>query len=141
MHHLCVCAHLHAYTHNLLLWKGIQPSEPFFHCLCSSYLDFKLGKRGRKMGGERVPPLSLFNLTKRGGESCSQLPSPEQGLGGTLTVYAVLHLQRAGPCSACGWNWAQEGQVCPLSPSLSRLISHYSLLYNVIAAQICSSKL
>lgn len=86
-------------------------------------------------------PFSLLNLTKRGVGSCSQLFRPEQGFGGTQTVHAIFHLHRAGHVMPVVGTGPRRGRFAPPALSLSRLISHYSQLYNVITAQICSSNL
>lgn len=59
MQHFCVWAHACTHTQFTSLERNTTIRAIFYHCLCSSYLDFKLGKRGRKMGGERVPPFSV----------------------------------------------------------------------------------
>lgn len=56
MHHLCMCVYIYAYTHHFL-GKEYNSRNYFFHC--TSYLDFKLGKKGRKREGERVSPFSV----------------------------------------------------------------------------------
>lgn len=62
MHHFCgyVCAHTCRHTLFISLDGNTTIRNiSFFHCLCGSYLDFKLGKTGREMGRERVPLFSV----------------------------------------------------------------------------------
>lgn len=109
----------------------------FFHCLCGSYLD--LGRQEGKWEGNGYP-ISVFSLSRRGGGSCSQLFTPEQGFGGTRTVHTTFHLHRAGHVMPVLGAGHRRGRFGPPALSLSRLISHYSQLYNIITVQICSSK-
>lgn len=135
---VCVCAHPCACTYFTSLRKAYNHRSCFFFtdpvaAICILSLERGEGKREGK-------EYSL-SLTSPRGEGKPHLFSPQQGSGGTVTVCAILPLQKVLPHSACGWKWAQEGQVCLILPSVSRLISHYSQLYNVITAQIYSSKL
>lgn len=88
------------------------------------------------MERERVPLFSVYPHPKRRG-SCSCLFSPEQGFGGTRTVDAILHLHRAGYVMPVLGTGPWRGRFAPPAQSLSRLISHFSQLYNIITAQTC----
>lgn len=60
MHHFCVCVSTYMQAHTIY-FSGQEYNHKnyfFFHCLYGSYLDFKLGKMGRKMGRERAPLFS-----------------------------------------------------------------------------------
>lgn len=134
MHHLCVCAH----TQFTSLERNTTIGTIFFTASVTAIWILNLGRGEGKWEGKGYP-FSLFNLTRRGGESCSQLFSPEQGFGGTLFMQFCI-CKKQGLVVLVAGIGPGRGRFAP-SLSLSRLFSHYSQLYNVIAAQICSSKL
>lgn len=71
MHHFCVdvCAHTCKHTPFISLGRNtIIRNISFFHCLCGSYLDFKLVKTGREMGRERVSLFSVYPHQERRGK-------------------------------------------------------------------------
>lgn len=141
---MCVCARTCTHTQFTSLERNTTIRTIFFFTACVAATWILSQGRGEGKWEGKGCPRSLFNLTRRGGESCSQLFGPEQRFGGTLTVHAILRLQRAGRLVVlvAGIGPRRDRFVpAPPSPSLNRLISHHSQLYNVITAQICSSKL
>lgn len=142
MHHFraYVCAHTCRHTPFISLDRNTAIRNiSFFTASVAALWILILRRQGGKWEGTGYP-FSLFILTRRGGESCSQLFSPEQGFGGTRTVHTISSLHRAGYVMPVLGTGPRRGRFGPPALSLSRLISHYSQLCNTITAQICSSK-